>query len=131
MREEVTVTFSAALADPEVAEQVAAGTLLRAAHWAGFGPGIGTAIGTAPAPARAPRSRPAHGKPETAKQDAAAEQAEEAAEKERAQQDRAQRERAEREREHRQAVTQADRAATEAEGGARGAAPTPRERAES
>jgi hypothetical protein len=42
MREEVTDTFSAALADPEVAEQVAAGRLVRAAHWAGFGPGIGT-----------------------------------------------------------------------------------------
>jgi hypothetical protein len=49
MRDEVTDTFSAALADPEVAEQVAAGRLVRAAHWAGFGPGIGTAIGTAPA----------------------------------------------------------------------------------
>lgn len=45
-REEVTDTFSAALADPEVAEQVAAGRLVRAARWAGFGPGIGTAIGT-------------------------------------------------------------------------------------
>ena len=46
MREEVSDTFSAALADPEVAEQLAAGRLVRAAHWAGFGPGIGTAIGT-------------------------------------------------------------------------------------
>ncbi len=45
LREEVTGTFSAALADPDVASQVAAGTLVRAAHWAGFGPGIGTAAG--------------------------------------------------------------------------------------
>jgi hypothetical protein len=52
MREEVSDTFSAALADPGVAEQVAAGCLVRAAHWAGFGPGIGTAAG--PTQARAP-----------------------------------------------------------------------------
>jgi len=49
LREEVVETLNAALADPEVAAQVAAGTLVRAAHWAGFGPGIGTAIGAAPA----------------------------------------------------------------------------------
>lgn len=57
LREEVIETLNAAIADPEVAAQVAAGTLVRAARWAGFGPGIGTAIGTAavtpaPAPAR-------------------------------------------------------------------------------
>ncbi len=57
MREEITDTFSAALADSEIAEEVAAGRLLRAAHWAGFGPGIGTAIGTGPAPAAAPKGR--------------------------------------------------------------------------
>jgi hypothetical protein len=44
LREEVTETLNAAIADPEVTTQVAAGTLARAAHWAGFGPGIGTAI---------------------------------------------------------------------------------------
>jgi hypothetical protein len=49
LREEVIETLNAALADPEVAAQVAAGTLVRAAHWAGFGPGIGTAITAAPA----------------------------------------------------------------------------------
>lgn len=53
MRDEITDTFSAALADPEVAAQVAAGTLLKAAHWAGFGLGIGTAA--PPAPSAAPR----------------------------------------------------------------------------
>ncbi len=60
VREEITSTFNAALADREVAAQVAAGTVLRAASWAGFGPGIGTAadpaaafqLGAAAAPAR-------------------------------------------------------------------------------
>jgi hypothetical protein len=46
LREEVLETLNAALADPEVAAQVAAGTLVRAARWAGFGLGIGTAAGT-------------------------------------------------------------------------------------
>ena len=35
VREEVTATLDAALADPEVAANL--GTLVRAAHWAGFG----------------------------------------------------------------------------------------------
>jgi hypothetical protein len=59
MRDEVTDTFSAALADPEIAGQVAAGTLVRAVHWAGFGPGIGTAAPSGPAaprPGKAPRT---------------------------------------------------------------------------
>ena len=43
VREEVTATLDAALADPEVAANL--GTLVRAAHWAGFG------LGGAPAPA--------------------------------------------------------------------------------
>ena len=46
LREEVTATFDAALADPEVAADL--GTLIRAAHWAGFG--------LAPAPDGAPAS---------------------------------------------------------------------------
>lgn len=37
LREDVIATLSAALADPEVAAEVRAGTLTRAAHWAGFG----------------------------------------------------------------------------------------------
>jgi hypothetical protein len=45
VREEVTATFDAALADPEVAASL--GTLVRAAHWAGFG----LVPGAAPAPA--------------------------------------------------------------------------------
>jgi hypothetical protein len=39
VREEVTATLDAALADPEVAASL--GTLVRAAHWAGFGLGSG------------------------------------------------------------------------------------------
>ena len=56
LRDEVTDTFNAALADPDVAEQVTAGTLLKAVHWAGFGPGIGSAISSGPA--RAPAAKP-------------------------------------------------------------------------
>jgi hypothetical protein len=37
LREEVTATLTAAIADPEVAAEFAAGTLIRAAQWAGFG----------------------------------------------------------------------------------------------
>jgi hypothetical protein len=37
LREDVIATLGAALADPEVAANLAAGTLVRAAHWAGFG----------------------------------------------------------------------------------------------
>lgn len=37
LREEVVSTLNAALADPGVAEQLCAGTLLRAARWDGFG----------------------------------------------------------------------------------------------
>jgi hypothetical protein len=37
LREEVTATLAAALADPEVAGALAAGTLTRAAAWSGFG----------------------------------------------------------------------------------------------
>ena len=55
LRDEVTDTFNAALADPDVAEQVAAGTLQKAVHWAGFGPGIGSAISSGPA--RSPATR--------------------------------------------------------------------------
>jgi len=59
LRDEVTDTFNAALADPDVASQVAAGTLQKAVHWAGFGPGIGSAISSGPARAPATRTREA------------------------------------------------------------------------
>jgi hypothetical protein len=52
LREEVAATLTAALTDPEVAAALAAGTLTRAAQWAGFGFGLplpesadGTAVG--------------------------------------------------------------------------------------
>jgi hypothetical protein len=50
VREEVRATFDAALADPEVAANL--GTLVRAAHWAGFGlaPALAIPGGGAPAP---------------------------------------------------------------------------------
>ena len=48
VREEVTATFDAALADPEVAASL--GTLVRAAHWAGFGLGP-DAASASPVPA--------------------------------------------------------------------------------
>jgi hypothetical protein len=80
IRDEVTATLGAALADPGVAEQLAAGTLERAAHPEGFGPaapgepGEPTALGEAAGPpvltlvkgsgdgrtARAPSAGPAH-----------------------------------------------------------------------
>lgn len=50
LREEVTATLDAAIADPEVAANL--GTLVRAAHWAGFGLAPGAAPSAAPPPAR-------------------------------------------------------------------------------
>ena len=47
VREEVTATLDAALADPEVAANL--GTLVRAAHWAGFGLADGAPAPAAPA----------------------------------------------------------------------------------
>ena len=57
VREELTATFGAALADPEVAGQLAAGTLVRAVHRADFtpaGPGLTLVppLPDRPAPAR-------------------------------------------------------------------------------
>ncbi|HET7018993.1 MAG TPA: hypothetical protein VFI65_34060 [Streptosporangiaceae bacterium] len=49
LRDEIADTLNAALADPEVAGQIEAGALVKAAHWAGFGfgPGSGPAGGPA------------------------------------------------------------------------------------
>jgi len=55
VREEVTATLDAALADPEVAANL--GTLVRAAHWAGFG--LGAAPDSAPPPAKTNKPAPA------------------------------------------------------------------------
>jgi hypothetical protein len=56
LREEVTATFDAAIADPEVAARL--GTLVRAERYAGFGPGSFTAAPPSskePAPVKEPR----------------------------------------------------------------------------
>ena len=50
LREEVTATFTAALADPELAGQLAAGTLVRAERRAGFGSGAEPVLILAPSP---------------------------------------------------------------------------------
>ncbi|MBV9093029.1 MAG: hypothetical protein JO132_03990 [Streptosporangiaceae bacterium] len=62
LREEVTATLDAALADPQVAGSL--GTLVRAAHWAGFGPvTLDPSVAAPTAPRRerpaAPRREPA------------------------------------------------------------------------
>ena len=54
LREEVSATLDAALADPEVAANL--GTLVRAAHWSGFG--LDAFPGGTPAPAPAPAKKP-------------------------------------------------------------------------
>jgi hypothetical protein len=56
VREEVTATLDAALADPEVAASL--GTLVRAAHWAGFGLAPLADGEAAPAPEPAPARKP-------------------------------------------------------------------------
>ena len=59
LREEVSATLDAALADPEVAANL--GTLARAAHWSGFGldafPGGSSAPAPAPVLAKKPRNQ--------------------------------------------------------------------------
>ena len=70
LREEVTATLDAAIADPEVATNL--GTLVRAAQWSGFGLDSITSLpeGTAPAPAPAKKSKnPAPAEPETERAD--------------------------------------------------------------
>jgi hypothetical protein len=56
VREEVTGTLDAALADPEVAANL--GTLVRAAHWAGFGLAGNTQGAPAPSPPAAKTKKP-------------------------------------------------------------------------
>ena len=59
VREEVRATFDAALADPEVAANL--GTLVRAAHWAGFG--LDPYGAPAPPPPAAKTKKPAPAEP--------------------------------------------------------------------
>jgi hypothetical protein len=133
LREELTATFGAALADPEVADQLAAGTLVRAVHRADFtpaGPGLTlvpplspeqSSSSATPAPSAArPRTR-IRGDGQAAADAAAAARATRDRE-------RAERERQRAERERRQAIAQAEQAVAEAEQAAEAAAATERER---
>jgi len=108
LRDEITETFSAALADPDVARQVAAGTMVRAARWAGFGPGIGTA----PVPAGAGPRTPDRQRRAASAQDEAATARD-------------------RERQRGEAIAAAEQAVTEANAAAEAAAAAERETAES
>jgi hypothetical protein len=84
VREEVTATLDAALADPEVAANL--GTLVRAAQWAGFGLAAGNRqSASAPTPPAAKTKKPAPAEPS-----------------------------AERERRHREKIMEAERAVAEA-----------------
>jgi hypothetical protein len=56
LRQEVASTLEAALADPEVAEQLATGTLVRSAEWSGFGDSAPTLSAVPPLPAAEPTS---------------------------------------------------------------------------
>ncbi|HTT51111.1 MAG TPA: hypothetical protein VMH35_06915 [Streptosporangiaceae bacterium] len=141
VRAELTATFGAALADPQVAGQLTAGTLVRAVHRADFapaGPGLtlvpplpGQSGSSSPAQARsAGRTRTAvrGNGPAAAGATAAARARRERAERDRAQ--RAERERAERdraERERQRAITGAVQAVAEAAQAAEAAAAAERE----
>ena len=94
LREEVTATLDAAIADPEVAANL--GTLVRAAHWAGFGLDPMTPF---PADAPSPSARktpttssrtPKPGPPPTAEAPPAPDPAEAAAERDRRRQEKIQ-----------------------------------------
>jgi hypothetical protein len=108
LRDEVTATIGAALADPEVARQL--GTLERAVHSEGFGspgpsgpPSLTLVKGTGgQAPAR-PARRAASARPAAPSADRA-----------RAERERAEQEQAERERRRRAALAEAEQAAAEA-----------------
>ena len=61
LREDVTATLDAAIADPEVAANL--GTLVRAAHWAGFGLNLDGLPVPVPAPEPAKTKKPAPPEP--------------------------------------------------------------------
>ncbi|HEY3735230.1 MAG TPA: hypothetical protein VGL63_15065 [Streptosporangiaceae bacterium] len=146
LREEVTTTLAAALADPEFAEQLAAGVLLRAERRPGFGfmtgpaltlvPGSGGGRPAGGATTIAPRGRgrrasPAAGAPAsgtsaggalTARAAAAVEAARAERERRQALAAAAEAERAERERERRATIAEAEQALAEADQAAEAAA---------
>ena len=119
LRDEVTATFSAAVSDPAVASELAAGSLVRSVERAGFGfgteDGFGFGTGTGPAQAPPPAQRAERPSP-------AARPGKNAAERRRAEREQAEREQAERaraareraEREWRDALAAAERTVGEA-----------------
>ena len=98
LRDEVTATFSAAVSDPAVASELAAGSLVRPVERAGFG----FVTDTGPGP-MCPASAGRPGRPERAQRvGPAARPGKNAAERRRAEREQAERERAERAREARE-----------------------------
>jgi hypothetical protein len=132
LREEVTATLSAAVADPEVAAELAEGILVRPVERSGFGFDPSGQDAGAPVPDLRPPARKQRGPGRAGRQGAERERAEPAgrpepagknqAERRRAERERAERERAERaraeqeqaEREHREAIAAAERTIDEA-----------------
>jgi hypothetical protein len=122
LRDEVTATLGAALADPQVAEQLAAGTLERPAHADGFAP-AGAPVLIVPPGARrsqAPTEATRPARPGGPARRATAEERAEAAAAARA--EAAAREQADRERRRQAAVAEAEQAVAEADRAAAAAA---------
>ena len=125
LQEEATIIFGAALADPQVAAQLAAGTLVRAEQRAGFGSGF-PAITLAPSPAPRPAGQAAPARAPAAKRAASPEaraaaaeakaqaRAEAAAAAAEAKQRAAEAAAAEAERERRRALAEAEQAVADA-----------------
>jgi hypothetical protein len=138
LREEVTATFAAALADPQLTAEMAAGTLVRAERRAGFGSGAVPVLRVAPssaarrpapaAGATAPAKSPAKAAAVTSGAEAAAAKsmsksaAEAAAARSAAKAAAAAAARAKAERERRQAIAEAERAVADADRAAHRAA---------
>ena len=109
LREEITATFSAALADPVVAEQIQHATLLRPARRVGFGTAAAPELALVPPPDARPAARPAR-KPAAAGAGRGRHQAGTERERRRAEAEaEAERRRAEAERERRRAEAEAER----------------------
>jgi len=111
LREELTATFGAALADPEIADQLAAGTLVRAVHRADFSPAGPSLTLVPPLPpehrSASPTPPPAAARPRTRIRGDGQATADAAARADRERQ-RAERERQQAERERQQAIADAE-----------------------
>jgi len=116
LRDEVTATLSAAVADPDVAGQLAAGTLERAAHHEGFGPAGPPVLALVPPSADEPADTRGAGR---RRRQTLAGAGQARAERERQRQDEARAEAeqaaADRERRRRDALAEAERAAQDAD----------------